>query len=113
MKRVELRGLIVYENGFISRINDFGVEIPARNPDRIKSRYFGIRHHGETLYVHRLVAEAFHPNPEKKPFVNHIDGDIHNNNANNLEWVTRSENAIHAWKMRKGIIPNPRKKVVL
>ncbi len=44
------------------------------------------------LYVHRLVAELFVPNPDNKPEIDHIDTNKLNNNANNLRWVTRKEN---------------------
>lgn len=46
--------------------------------------------------VHRIVAQAFIPNPENKGEINHIDGDPSNNNVNNLEWSTKQENMTHA-----------------
>jgi hypothetical protein len=49
--------------------------------------------------IHRLVAQAFHPNPENFPEVNHLDGVKTNNLSTNLEWTTRLGNASHASRM--------------
>ncbi len=67
------------------RKNGYRVSFPMINKKRI------------VVSLHRLVAQAFVPKLAGKDFVNHIDGNKLNNSAMNLEWCTKSENAIHAW----------------
>lgn len=57
----------------------------------------GNQHHSRT--VHRLVAQAFIPNPLGKPFVNHLDANRSNPHKENLEWCTQAENIAHAYRI--------------
>ena len=50
------------------------------------------KHKKKNFYVHRLVAEAFIPNPQNYTYINHKDYDRGNNNVDNLEWCTQSYN---------------------
>lgn len=79
-----------YDKILKNKITHDGYYETALVGDNLKCKY---------IRTHRLVAIYFVPNPEGKPEVNHKDGNKLNNNADNLEWVTSSENQIHAYKM--------------
>jgi hypothetical protein len=64
--------------------------------------YHAITIRRKSVYVHRLVAEVFIPNPEGKPDVAHVDGNGLNNNVTNLRWSTEKENM--ADKLRHGTL---------
>lgn len=66
-------------------------------------RYINFRWNGKqkNKSVHRLVAEAFLPNPDNLPCVHHIDGDRLNNKLDNLKWVSEQENVKQAKPPKK------------
>lgn len=79
--------------GYVDRHGEvYGSNRGERLTPMPNRQYLSVRLAGKTRPIHRVVAEAFIPNPDNKPEVDHIDGNKHNNNADNLRWVTRSEN---------------------
>lgn len=69
---------------------------PVRHKGK-RTDYFSISLGGKNRYlIHRLVATAFIPNPLDLPQVNHKNGNGLDNRAENLEWVTNRDNALHA-----------------
>ena len=72
----------------------------SKHTDRKGYYYFSLWIDGRTklMKAHRLVALAFIPNPDEKPFIHHKDGNRKNNNISNLEWVTPSENVLGGFK---------------
>ena len=57
-----------------------------------------------TRRIHRLVAQAFIPNPENRPQVNHLTGLYTDNRQGNLEWATKATDLEHA--MKYGLVPH-------
>lgn len=99
MKKIFGGEYIVYENGTIEKTNKGKINFNELNGYAI----FYCK--GKMQYVHRVVAQAFIPNYDDLPCVNHKDGNKKNNNVSNLEWCTYSYNNKEAYRLglKKGI----------
>jgi len=87
------------------------IELPNKSTRLIKARLLKVRQNNDgysevrlskdgkthTRFIHRLVAQAFIPNPYNLPEVNHISGVKSNNTPSNLEWATHAQNVQHSY----------------
>jgi hypothetical protein len=72
---------------------------PVKVNGYVRFHFFNGTKKGKLCLIHRLVAIAFIPNPDNLPEVNHKKGIRCDNRANELEWVTQSENHKHAYRI--------------
>ena len=105
MKKHPTLGIMVRSDGLILRPSFrrfqkvFPEEWTFGKTDVKGYRYICIK--DKKLYVHRIVAETFIPNPENKPYIDHINQIRNDNNIENLRWATVAENGYN----RKDNIP--------
>lgn len=112
-KWVKINGLDGYEISNLGRLKSIDRRVSRGNGDMFLKGRIMKQTLKETGYlianlyngkkdkhyrIHRLVAENFIPNPEKKRTVNHKNGIKTDNRVQNLEWATHSENHIHAYR---------------
>lgn len=98
-KQIENLDYEINSEGIVRRISTKRIKKSFKRPDG----YIGIqlyitKEKVKNQQLHRLIANAFIPNPDNKLYVNHIDSNRENNSLNNLEWVTFEENVKHGYK---------------
>ena len=74
----------VYEVSNLGRVKCNGEIVPPAK----SGQYYTVAR----CLLHRVVAELFIPNPDSKPYIDHINGNTHDNRVSNLHWVTQKEN---------------------
>lgn len=102
------KDIIGYEG--LYQVSNFGNIISFKQGKRLLlkqekvSGYLRIKLYDKSIGIkkvltHRLVGVLFVPNPEKKPCINHLDGNKLNNHSSNIEWCTYSENNKHSYDL--------------
>lgn len=100
---INQQGIVKSKDRVLKKVDGSMQPIKGRtlSPGMGSHGYFTVSLHesgkGKSHCIHRLVATTFLGTHDGKE-VNHIDGDKHNNDVSNLEWVTRQQNTQHAFK---------------
>jgi hypothetical protein len=87
--------LKISSGGILRKKNDDGLYMYAP-VQKSNNGYYYVSFKNKKYFIHRLLALAFIPNPEGKPYINHKNGNKRDNRVDNIEWCTQQENTYHS-----------------
>ena len=90
-----------YQASNMGRVRDINKGIILTQYNRNKLGYKAVTIGGKPISVHRLVAQAFIPNPNNLPMVNHKDENPSNNRVENLEWCDAKYNCNYGTRIKR------------